>query len=307
MPTAPEPFHPDLRGVARWLPRAPVGPRTLRPVRMLTGLVSLVPAKNVTVETVGPVSVRVHRPPGAAEHPAMLWIHGGGYVLGTAQQDDALCRQFAERLGIVVASVDYRLAPEAQFPVPLHDCYDALTWLASQPYVDDARIAVGGASAGGGLAAALALLARDRGEVPLAFQLLAYPMLDDRTACRTGIDERHFRLWNNKTNRFGWQSYTGQAPGSSGITGLASPARSDDLSGRPPAWIGVGTLDLTHDECVAYTERLVAAGVDCALDVVPGAFHGFDLVAKTGVSRAFRSAQETALAAAFRTGPVAAG
>ena len=215
--------------------------------------------------------------------PAMLWIHGGGYVMGNAAQDDALCRHFAETLGIVVAAVDYRLAPEAQFPVPFQDCYDGLTWLADRNYVDATRLAVGGASAGGGLAAALALLARDRGSLPLALQLLAYPMLDDRTACRTGIDERNFRLWNNRSNRFGWQSYTGSAPGSPGVSPLASPARSEDLAGLPPAWIGVGTLDLFHDEDVAYAGRLEAAGVSCTLDVVPGAFHGFDVVAKSGV------------------------
>ncbi len=300
MSTAPEPFHPELRAMARWLPRAPIGRWTLRPVRLLTGLVALAPARQVTVEEVGPVSVRIHRPPGGVDpRPAMLWIHGGGFVIGSAAQDDALCRHFADELGIVVASVDYRLAPEARFPVPLHDCHDALVWLADRPYVDGARIAVGGASAGGGLAAATALLARDRGEVALAFQLLTYPMLDDRTACRTGIDERHFRLWNNRSNRFGWQSYTGLAPGSPGITGLTAPARCDDLSGLPPAWVGVGTLDLFHDEDLAYAERLGAAGSGCAVVEVPGAFHGFDLVAKATVVREFRAAQVAALAAAL--------
>lgn len=293
------PFHPDLRRAARWLPRSPIGPLTLRPIRMLSGLTRLLPTKNVEVATVGPVTVRVHRPSGADVRPALLWIHGGGYVMGTAAQDDALCRHFAETLGIVVASVDYRLAPESPFPVPIEDCYDGLTWLAGRNYVDGARLAVGGASAGGGLAAALALLARDRGEIPLALQLLAYPMLDDRTACRTGIDERNFRLWNNRSNRFGWQAYTGSAPGSPAIPPLASPARSDDLARLPPAWIGVGTLDLFHDEDVTYAGRLEAAGVSCTLDVVPGAFHGFDMVAKSGVARAFRASQAAALDAAL--------
>ena len=237
----------------------------------------------------------------------MLWIHGGGYVMGTAAQDDALCRSYADALGIVVASVDYRLAPEVQFPVPLHDCYEGLTWLADRPDVDATRIAVGGASAGGGLAASLALLARDRGEVPLAFQLLTYPMLDDRTACLKGIDERNFRLWNNKSNQFGWQSYTGTSPGSPGITALASPARSEDLSGLPPAWIGVGTLDLFHDEDVTYAGRLKESGVDCDLEVVPGAFHGFDLVGKSGVTRKFRAAQMAALNNALQPRPATSG
>jgi acetyl esterase/lipase len=296
----PEPFHPELAGTARWLPRGPIGPWTLRPIRALSGLVSLAPAERVTVEQVGPSAVRVHRPTGGTEvRPALLWIHGGGFVIGSAAQDDALCRHFADELGIVVASVDYRLAPETRFPLPLHDCHDALVWLAAQADVDATRVAVGGASAGGGLAAATALLARERGEVALAFQLLTYPMLDDRTACRTGIDERHFRLWNNRSNRFGWQSYTGLAPGTPGVSPLAAPARSDDLSGLPPAWVGVGTLDLFHDEDLAYAGRLRDAGVGCEVVEVPGAFHGFDMVAKAAVVQGFRAAQVDALADAL--------
>jgi acetyl esterase/lipase len=295
-------FHPDLRRIARWLPAAAVGPRTLKAIRLGTTTLARMPAKDVARVALGPISLRVHRPASCdAPRPALLWIHGGGYVIGAAAQDDALCRHFAQTLGIVVAAVDYRLAPEHRFPVPLHDCHDALAWLARQPDVDPNRIAVGGASAGGGLAAALALLAHERGEVGLAFQLLAYPMLDDRTANRGDLDQSNFRLWNNKANRFGWQSYTGQPPGSVGIEGLAAPARYDDLSGLPPAWIGVGTLDLFYEEDLAYASRLRAAGVTCELDIVEGAFHGFDSVQpKAGVSRAFRSSQVTALAAAFR-------
>ena len=156
----------------------------------------------------------------------MLWVHGGGYVMGTAAQDDRICRRFADRLDIVVAAVDYRLAPDHPFPVPLHDCYDALTWLTHQPEVDPTRVAVGGASAGGGLAAALTLLARERSQVDLCFQLLAYPMLDDRTTLRRDIDERTLRLWSIKANRFGWQSYLGRAPGSTEVSPLAAPSRA---------------------------------------------------------------------------------
>jgi acetyl esterase/lipase len=294
-------FHPDLRRVARWLPRAAVSPRTLKPIRLLSGLPAKMPTKAVEVKAVAAISVRVHRP-APSEHPlpALLWIHGGGYVIGTAAQDDALCRRFAQELGIIVVAVDYRLAPEQQFPVPLHDCYGALAWLAHQPDVDSTRIAVGGASAGGGLAAALALLARERGEVQVAFQLLAYPMLDDRTATRLDVDERNLRLWNTKANRFGWQSYLGHPLGCTEVSGLAAPARFDDLGHVSPAWIGVGTLDLFYEEDVAYADRLRAAGVECQLDVVEGAFHGFDLVQpKAGVSQEFRSAQVAALAAAL--------
>jgi acetyl esterase/lipase len=297
-------FHPDLARVARWLPRAAVGRRTLRPIRIASGLLSRAPSKDIALQAVGPISVRVHRLPGQGSEqplPALLWIHGGGYVIGSAAQDDGVCRTFAERLGIVVAAVEYRLAPEHRFPVPLEDCHDALTWLAQQPYVDSARIAVGGASAGGGLAAGLALLAGERGEVKPVFQLLAYPMLDDRTATRADLDESRYRLWNNRANRFGWESYTGLPAGSVQVSGLAAPSRYDDLSGLPPTWVGVGTLDLFFDEDRAYATRIREAGVECALEVVQGAFHGFDVIRpKAGVSEEFRSSQVAALAAALR-------
>ncbi len=287
--------HPDLRRAARIAPRALVGPRTLPIMRALSGLSGRLrrhdASGDVEVITLGSgASVRLFRPDGAAEPtPALVWIHGGGYVIGTAQQDDRVCREFSRRLGIAVASVDYRLAPEHPYPAPLEDCYAALTWLAGLPWVDTARVAIGGASAGGGLAAALALLARDRGEVSPAFQLLAYPMLDDRSSA-TGHNPNH-RLWNARSNRFGWAAYLGDAD-----PNVAVPGRRDDLSGLPPAWIGVGTHDLFHDEDLAYADRLTAAGVPCQVEVVPGAFHGFDLaVPKAHVSRAFLVAQCAAL------------
>lgn len=310
-PVPPDPVHPDLRAVARVLPRAIVGPRTLRPLRVLSALQGRLPARGVHVDRVGPLSVRVHRPPGderRAEEPpghdralpGVLWIHGGGYVIGAAAQDDAVCRHLARALPAVVVAVDYRLAPEHPFPEPLDDCARVLTWLATQPSVDPTRLAVAGASAGGGLAAALALRWRDGDGPPLRFQLLSYPMLDDRTAARTNVDERGFRLWNGAANRFGWAAYTGRAPGAPGMPDHAAPARCADLRGLPPAWIGVGTLDLFHDEDVAYAQRLRAAGVACQLDVVAGAFHGFDAVApRAAVTRAYRHAQVGALAAAL--------
>jgi acetyl esterase/lipase len=219
-------------------------------------------------------------------------------VIGGPEQDERLCRMIADRLGAVVAAVDYRLAPEHPFPAALHDCYDALFWLASRPDVD--RVAVGGASAGGALAAAVALLARERGEVHPMFQLLSYPMLDDRTALRDDLDARGVRLWNNDANRFAWRSYLGVEPGSADVSGLAAPARNDDLTGLPPAWIGVGQLDILHDEAVVYADRLAAAGVACELTVVPGAFHGFDSIRpNASITSRFRETQLRALAAAL--------
>jgi len=252
-------------------------------------------ARDVDVLTVeSGAGVRLHRPAGVTEPaPALLWIHGGGYVLGTARQDDRLCRRFARALGITVAAVDYRLAPEHPYPAPLEDCYSALTWLAGLPAVDPARVAIGGASAGGGLAAALALLARDRGEITPCLQLLAYPMLDDRSAAAP--KDLNYRLWSPASNRFGWAAYLGGADPQ-----LAVPARREDLTGLPPAWIGVGTHDLFHDEDLAYAERLARAGVPCHVEVVPGAFHGFDLlVPKAQVSRDFFASQCGCLQKAF--------
>jgi acetyl esterase/lipase len=256
----------------------------------------------VDVVTVGPIVVRVHRPPGVREAstPALLWVHRGGFVMGTPAQEDAFCRLVAEQLGVLVAAVAYRRAPEYPFPTPLHDCHDALVWLAQRDDVDASRIAIGGGSAGGGLAAALALLARDRAEVTPVLQLLEYPMLDDRTVLRTDIDERDFRIWNNKANRFGWRSYLGFEPGDASTDGLAAPSRDDNLAGVTRAWIGVGTCDLFHDEDVAYAAHLRSASVPCDLLVVEGAFHGFDNIApRKQISQRFRAAQLDALTSAL--------
>jgi acetyl esterase/lipase len=290
--------HPDLRRVARIAPRHIIGPGTLPIVRRVSAVTGRLRQPDTSgVEVIALESgaaVRLFRPVGATEAtPALLWIHGGGYVIGTAQQDDRLCRRFCKRLGITVASVEYRLAPEHPYPVPLEDCYSALTWLAGQPAVDESRLAIGGASAGGGLAAALALLARDRGEIAPAFQLLAYPMLDDRSSAT--VASPNYRLWSPRSNRFGWKAYLGGAD-----PRVAVPGRRDDLAGLPPAWIGVGTHDLFHDEDLAYAERLRAAGVPCHVEIVPGAFHGFDLVVpKTQVAQQFFASQCDGLRAAL--------
>ena len=290
-------FHPDLRRVARVIPKQLITPATLPIVRLATRLMGRHTPDDVEVLTLtSGVGVRLYRPTGPSRTgPALLWIHGGGYLIGSAAQDDQLCRRFARELGATVASVDYRLAPENPYPVPLEDCYTALAWLVGLPSVDPARVAIGGASAGGGLAAALALLARDRGEIPLAAQLLVYPMLDDRTVDRDDLDNPGHRLWNQSSNKFGWACYLADAD-----PDVAVPARREDLSGLPPAWMGVGTLDLFHDEDLAYAERLRAAGVPCQVEVVSGAFHGFDgIVPKAEVSQSFFNSQCAVLREAF--------
>jgi acetyl esterase/lipase len=293
--------HPDLRRLARIAPRQLISPRSLSTIRLLTALRERRhsdASRHAEVITLSSgAGARLFRPPGVTEPaPALLWIHGGGYVMGSAKQDDRVCHGFSTRLGITVASVEYRLAPEHPYPTPLEDCYSVLTWLAGLPAVDPNRVAIGGASAGGGLAAALAFLARDRGEVAPLFQVLAYPMLDDRSSLTA--EKPNYRLWNTRSNHFGWTAYLGDADPQ-----VAVPARRDDLSGLAPAWIGVGTHDLFHDEDLAYAERLRRASVPCDVQIIPGAFHGFDLVApKLAVSQRFFDSQcevlGTALAAA---------
>lgn len=290
-------FHPDLRVIAHLLPRGAFNGRTLPVIRALTRLQARRPPKNAEVAGLpSGISVRLHRPP----HPdnaggALLWIHGGGYVIGSAAQDDRLCRRFADRLGVPVAAVDYRLAPKHPYPAALEDCYEALAWLTRLPGIDPTRVAIGGASAGGGLTAALALLARDRGELAPLFQLMVYPMVDDRSCDRPGVRNRRYRMWNPNTNRLGWTAYLNGADPQ-----VAVPSRHDDLSDLAPAWIGVGTLDPLHDENVEYARRLEDAGVACDLDIVTGAFHGFDIVAPfAGVSRAFFDRQCEVLRKAF--------
>lgn len=288
-------IHPELRSAARFTPRKLIYPWTLPILRRLTGLQR---PDNDGVEVLtleSGVGVRLYRPTGTATTtPALLWIHGGGYVLGTAAQDDVLCRRFVRELGITVASVDYRLAPEHPYPAPLEDCYDALQWLARLPGVDPDRIAIGGASAGGGLTAALALWARDHDGVKPVFQLLVYPMIDDRSV-GSHLEDAGHRLWNPASNAFGWKAYLGGADPE-----VAAPARRTDLAGLPPAWLGVGTLDLFHDEDLDYAERLRAAGVPCQVHVVPGAFHGFDgIVAKADISTAFFYSQCDSLRESF--------
>ena len=281
-------FHPELRRAARYLPRTLITARTYRLMRALIRLHAPHRHEDVQVLTLScGVGIRLHKPADlSTPSAALLWIHGGGYVIGTARQDDRLCHRYAKQVGMVVASVEYRLAPEYPYPAALEDCYSALKWLAALPSVDGTRVAIGGASAGGGLAAALAQYAHDRGGITAAAQLLAYPMLDDRVAPNKAV-QRHYRGWTARSNRFGWASYLGDADRE-----IAVPARRADLSGLPPAWIGVGTLDLFCDEDLAYAARLKDAGVPCEVKVVPGAFHGFDVVARgASVTRAFYDSQ----------------
>jgi acetyl esterase/lipase len=246
------------------------------------------------------VRVRIYRPDvQPSKLPALLWIHGGGYVMGDIEQDDRLMKQLVKRIGCVAVSVDYRLAPEHPFPAPVEDCYAGLKWLfahADELGVEPARIAIGGASGGGGLAAGLALLARDRGEVQVAFQLLIYPMIDDRNVTPASHAITDPRMWNRESNRLGWKAYLGRDGGGADVSPYAAAARATDLTNLPPAYIPVGALDLFVDENIEYAQRLIQAGVPTELHVYPGAFHGFDLFAPSAtVSKQFKADRDSAL------------
>ena len=224
------------------------------------------------------IMVRVYTPSGVAEPaPGFLWIHGGAMVVGSVAMDDLRCKAVALETDCVVASVEYRLAPEHPHPAPIEDCYAGLKWFSANSGrlgVDRDRIAVGGSSAGGGLAAALALLARDRGEVDVCFQQLIYPMLDDRNVTPSSHYIDHPKMWTRRANIAAWAALLGKPAGAEGVSPYASPARAEDLSGLPSAFIIVGEFDMFLDEDIEYAQRLSRAGVPTELHVFPGAFHG---------------------------------
>ena len=290
-------FHPDLRRLAAVLPREILGPRRLPVLRRLSAMAP--PLSDAVVRDLGDgVTVRQFGNAGTASDPApaLLWMHGGGYVIGSAAQDDRWCRRLAQRAGIRVVSVDYRLAPEFPHPTPVLDCYRGLSWMAEQPHLDPNRLIIAGASAGGGLTAALALHARDLGIVHPILQLMIYPMLDDRLLVEQGAC---YRIWGPRSNAFGWARFMGDAD-----PGDAVPARRRDLHELPRAWIGVGSRDLLCEQDVRYHEALRAAGTPSELAVFDGAFHGFDVFARR-TSIASRFEQE--VLAAIRTALSRAG
>jgi acetyl esterase/lipase len=241
--------------------------------------------------------------------PTLVWIHGGGYVLGTAD-DDLQLKTIVSQVGCAAVSVDYRLAPESPFPAGVHDCYAALAWTHTQAStlgLDTRRIAIGGSSAGGGLAAALGLLARDRGELPVSFQLLLVPMLDDRTAVHPEPHPYTGEFgWTPHNNYFGWTALLGREPGGQDVSPYASPARAESLAGLPPTYIATGALDLFLEEDMEYARRLMRVGVPTELHVYPGAFHGFSRAAAARVSQAYLRDYCQALSRSFEAVPVPA-
>ncbi len=247
------------------------------------------------------VSVRVYRPKSVAAGPGstvpgVLLVHGGGFVVGSVEAEHAGAVLTAVDLGAVLVSVDYRLAPEHPYPAGLHDCYAALSFLCAEAGalgVDPARIALLGASAGGGLVAATALLARDRGGPPVSFQMLHIPELDDRLETPSMQKFVDSPLWNRPLAAKSWQFYLGDLAGTDEVPIYAAPARATDLSGLPPAYVSTAENDPLRDEGIAYASAMLEAGVSVELHQFPGTFHGSALVTAAAVSR--RAAREASV------------
>jgi acetyl esterase/lipase len=319
-PAVADPYSlvdPELLPVLKQFPASfDLSAETVRQFRQMPGTPPLpAPAPQ-------PVERHIPGPPGAPEvrlwivdpapseknKPLLLHMHGGGFMMiGPGWMP--LLQEIATDCHCVVVSVDYRLAPETRYPGALEDNYAALKWVhahAAELGIDRSRIAVGGESAGGTHAASLAIHARDRNkeDVPICFQLLIYPALDDRTGSSHTAPPAvgHF-MWTPSANRFAWSSLLGVPAGSSKVPVAAVPARVASVAGLPPAWIGVGSIDLFVEEDMEYARRLVHAGVATELLVVRGAFHGFDLfVPDAEVSKQFSASWKSALRKAFATG-----
>jgi acetyl esterase/lipase len=289
-----QPVDPAMAGVLEMLGDLTVDADSLPDIRLLLG--GLAPevtrdglaVRELEIDADRGIVLRVLSSTDAGTgRPCVYSIHGGGYVLGNRMMDDLRLAGWVTELGCVAVSVEYRLAPEHPYPAALDDCYDGLRWVhghADELGIDPARTGISGLSAGGGLAAALALRARDRGDLPIAFQILDSPMLDDRQVTPSSRAD-WLEVWNRASNRFGWQSYLGDLYGTDAIPADAAPARATDLTGLPPAVVLVGSADGFRDEDVDYATRLNQAGVPTELHVYPGAPHGFSIFGDSGVAR----------------------
>lgn len=294
-------IDPELLPLLEMMPTAQFNAETLPLIRQMSearfdflGEPELKGEVKVIEGPGGPLDVYWFDPaPGSTKRGALLHIHGGGMVIGSARSSQHIPSAMAAKLGLPVASVDYRLAPEHPFPAPQQDCLAALAWLAANAAdlgVDPARIGIIGESAGGGLAAASALMARDTGGPALAAQFLIYPMLDHRTGgpdCPYANQATGEFVWTRASNRFGWGALQGDYAVDDHRKGWFSPSLAESLAGLPPTWIGTGSMDLFLDEDFDYARRLVSAGVRVELHSYPGAPHAFQLVAQAQATQAF--------------------
>lgn len=235
------------------------------------------------------VAVRSYRPAAASGPvPGLVYIHGGGFALGSLDSEHGICVNLCRALGIVIVSVDYRLSPETAYPGPLDDCYAALAWTAANAGelgLDPQRLGIGGQSAGGCLAAACALRARDEKGPTLCFQLLGIPVLDDRMDSPSMVQFTDTPCWDRGKAELSWQYYLGDAytPGADNVPAYAAPARATDLAGLPPAYISTMEFDPLRDEGLLYGMRLLQAGVQVEIHNYPGTFHGSSVFAQTRI------------------------
>ncbi|NIZ90120.1 alpha/beta hydrolase [Kineococcus rubinsiae] len=307
----PPPFDPEVAAALAAMGGFPPITPDLIPV-LRQGLPGQEPPSDADLARGGAFSVAERSVPGAAGDPdvrllvcrptgtttpvgAVYWIHGGGMVLGDHRSGVLEALDWAQELQLVVVSVEYRLAPETPHPGPVEDCYAGLVWTAEHAAelgVDPARLVVAGASAGGGLSAGVALMARDRGGPALAGQLLIYPMLDDRNDSPSAVQMGDTGTWGRTANDTGWTALLGEARGGPDVSPYAAPARAEDLSGLPPAFVDVASAENFREEDVAYATRLWQAGGRAELHVWPGGFHGFDTFApETVIAKEARAAR----------------
>jgi len=297
-------YDPELQSLLEFLPDTSLGIHD--PVQARAGFLELIALLNADVDRSGvaienrsipgpvgapDIPVRIYSPEGLDKTvPGILHIHGGGFVIGDLDSELGSCVALCRNLGVVVVSVDYRLAPETPYPGPLEDCYAALKWMSSnsaQLKIDPARLAVFGLSAGGGLSAATALLARDRGGPPICFQYLGIPELDDRLQTPSMLRFVDTPMWNRPNAELSWDFYLGDQyqRGADDVPYHAAPARAEDLAGLPPAYVSTMEFDPLRDEGVAYALRLMQAGVATELHSFPGTFHGSSLFTTAQISR----------------------
>lgn len=292
-------IDPELTAVIATLPSPQPGDVAGNRARM-AAMTAQMPSPDLTGVSVtehrvaGPsgspeVPLRVYRPDRVLAPAGVYDVHGGAFTLGDLETDHPACVNLARDLGVVVVSVAYRLAPETPYPGPLDDVYTGLVWFAEHAPelgVDADRIAVHGSSAGGGLSAGLALLARDRGGPSIAFQYLAAPELDDRLDSVSMTDYTDTPLFNRPNAIASWEAYLGPGvPGSPDVPAYAAPARATDLTGLPPAYVSVMHFDPLRDEGIAYAQSLLAAGVTVELHLFPNTFHTSSRFQHAAVSR----------------------